>query len=86
MIATQHQRQPPYRFGDLKRCNPAALKLLRDAVEQQELERKPSRASAQLEELSFIKVAEADFWTKKVMIKPTLWGEEALEEYEETNA
>lgn len=69
---------------DLTAAGSAARRLLAQAVEHQILERTQlSQAAKLLSDLGFLQVMQAeDYWLERVILKPTLWGEEALELWE----
>lgn len=69
-------------LADLKALSPAARRLLSEVVAQQELTRKLSAAARALNDAGFLLISEPDYWSKLCTMRPSLWGEEALELYD----
>lgn len=70
--------------AQLKSLGPAALKLMHEVVEKQQvLKTKLTDAAKKLEDCGFIRITEVDpVWGKEVMLYSCLQGEEALEALE----
>lgn len=65
----------------------SAIKLLREVVEHQQVQKsKPSDAARKLEDAGFIRITEVDpVWGKEVVLHSCLQGEEALEALEKNS-
>lgn len=73
---------------DLRALGGVALKILSECVEAQGIRRsRVSKAISALEDAGFVRVRELDpIFSTDVEVLPTLWGEEALDVYEQSNA
>jgi hypothetical protein len=90
MFSVYHSSKPPSWFSspserwcavnDLNALGPRCIAALSELVETQGLRRtKPSAMFMLLEDHGFCFVRELNEWSKAVEIRPSLWGEEALE-------
>lgn len=93
MSSICHSSKPQSWFGsaaerwcaanDLNSLGPRCVTALSELVETQGVRRtKPSAMFLSLEDHGFCFVRELNEWSKEVEIRPSLWGEEALELFE----
>lgn len=68
---------------DVHTLTPSAKKLLREVTEHTKLvDKRISESIQALESAGFVSVSEPDYWSKRVTVTATLWGEEAIELYD----
>lgn len=70
--------------ADIAALSPATRKVLASAIEHQgKLVTKVSPSALQLEDLGFLFIQQQNRYDGSAILAPSLWGEEALDTYEE---